>query len=391
MLEVCVGTHAEGELGFADDRVLVLAEVVAEPEDHIRVECRVDVEVHAEELEFVFLDFGIRIVVFEAQAESELLCDVEARFDGEEHLVFGEHLRGGFVILVGDCVEVVKSQVENAVVQARFEEEGVNGIALVRVEAVDGIDAVVEDFEALGVVKFCAEEIGVTTTDFGTEYPVYARGDGQVFVRAVQKLKAVAAEHGNCALAVVRGANVELAVAELVVANFDTETANALVTGNHGVAACITPEVVIESTCVVSQVTEDEAYVLERSPAEFHAVKVKCGVAVVCAVDGSRTGETVANFGGLVCIRYIALCVCVNGHRNIFVEICLHVQIDVLVGGVRGVKVLVEVAREVKIDIPVDFDVSGRCKTGSCKGNRQNDFTHTILPKKIYLIFTSKR
>ena len=391
MLEVCVGTHAEGELGFADDRVLVLAEVVAEPEDHIRVECRVDVEVHAEELEFVFLDFGIRIVVFEAQAESELLCDVEARFDGEEHLVFGEHLRGGFVILVGDCVEVVKSQVENAVVQARFEEEGVNGIALVRVEAVDGVDAVVEDFEALGVVKFCAEEIGVTTTDFGTEYPVYARGDGQVFVRAIQKLKAVAAEHGNCALAVVRGANVELAVAELVVANFDTETANALVTGNHGVAACITPEVVIESTCVVSQVTEDEAYVLERSPAEFYAVKVECGVAVCVAIDGGRTGEAMADFCGLVGVRNIALGVREYGHGNVFVEISLDGQVDVLVCGVGGVKIPVEITSEVEIDISVNFDIGGRGKTGSGEGNRQNEFTHTILPKKDLLIFTCKR
>ena len=48
-LEFRVGAHAEGELGFADDRVLVLAEVVAKPEDEIRVECRIEIEVHAEE------------------------------------------------------------------------------------------------------------------------------------------------------------------------------------------------------------------------------------------------------------------------------------------------------------------------------------------------------
>ena len=266
-----------------------------------------------------------------------------------------------------------------------------DGLALVRVQTISGIDAVVENFEALGIVEFRAEEVGVATTDFRTKNPVHARGDGQVFVRTVQKLETVSCEHGDGALAFFGCADVNFTVAKLLVADFNADTANGMVAGDGGVAAWIAPEVIVECTCVVGQVAKDQAYVLERSPAEFHAVKVKCGVAVVCAVDGSRTGESVADFCSLVCIRYIALCVCVNGHRNIFVEICLHVQIDVLVGGVRGVKVLVEVAREVKIDIPVDFDVSGRCKTGSCKGNRQNDFTHTILPKKIYLIFTSKR
>ena len=284
-----MGAHAEGELRLSNNRILVLAEVVAEPEGNVRVDGRVEVEVHAEEFEFVLADFGIRIVVFEAYAQGELLCDVEARFDGEEHLVFREDLRCSLVIvafaLVDDSVEVVEAQVEDAVVQARFNEEGVNGFALVRVDAISGIDAVVENFEALGVVEFRTEEVGVTAADFGTEDPVHARGDGQVFVRAVQKLEGVGAEHGDSALAVVGGANVELAVAELFVADFDTETAYALIARNCCIAARVAPEVVIECTCVVGQVTEDEAYVLERLPAEFHAVKVECGVAVVVARD----------------------------------------------------------------------------------------------------------
>ncbi len=114
-----MGAHAKGELGcFADDRVLVLAEVVAEPERDIRVECRVEVEVHAEELEFVLADFGIRIVVFKAYAERELLGDVKAWFNGEEHLVIRENLVRGFVTfaLVDDGVEVIETQVEDAVV-----------------------------------------------------------------------------------------------------------------------------------------------------------------------------------------------------------------------------------------------------------------------------------
>ena len=222
-----MGAHTEGELGcFANDRVLVLAEVVAEPERDIRVECRVDVEVHAEELEFVLADFGIRIMVFKAYAERELLCDVEARFNSEEHLVIREDLVCCLVVfaLVDNCIEVAQAQVEDVVVQARFNKEGVDGFALVRVEAIDGVDAVVEDIETLGVVEFCTEEVGVTTANFRTEDPVHARGNGQMFVRAVQELEGVSTEHGDCGLAVVGSADVELTVAELVVADFDTET-----------------------------------------------------------------------------------------------------------------------------------------------------------------------
>ena len=379
-----MGTHAEGELGFADDRILVLAEVVAEPEDDIRIESRINVEVHAEELEFVLADFGIRVMVFETYAERELLRDIEAWFNSEEHLVFGKHLIGSLVafFLVDYGIEVVKSQVENAVVQAWFEEEGMDCIAFVRVDAVDGVDAIVEDFETLGVVEFRSEEIGVTTADFRTEYPVHAWGDSQVFVRAVQKLETVATENGNSALAVVGGADVELAVAELFVTDFDTETAEALVTGDNGIAARVTPEVIVECTCVVGQVTEDEAYILERSPAEFDSVEVECRVAVCIAIDCGRACETMADFCATFSVCDIALGVREYGHGNVFVEICLDGQVDVLVCGVGGVKFLVEVACEVEIDISMDFNVGGHGKTGSGEGNRQNKFTHTILPKK---------
>ena len=281
-LEISVGAHAEGELGLADDRVLVLAEVIAEPEDEIRVEGRIEVEIHAEELEFVLFDFGIRIVVFEADAESELLCDVEARFEGEEHLVVRENLFASrTVILVDNGVEVVETEVEDAVVHARFDEEGVDAVTLVRVQAIDGIDAIVEHFEALGVVEFCTEHVAVTTSDFGTERPVHTRGDGQVFVRAVHELDAVAGECGDGALAVVGGTEVELAFTELAIADFDTETAECFASGNDCVAVRVAPEVVIECACVVGQVTEYEAYILERFPAEFHAVEVECRIAVV--------------------------------------------------------------------------------------------------------------
>ena len=89
-----------------------------------------------------------------------------------------------------------------------------------------------------------------------------------------------------------------------------------------------------------------------------------------------------ADFGGTFAICDIALGVRENSNGNVFVEVCLYRQVDVLVCGVSGVKVPIEVAGEVKIDIPVDFDVGGHGKTGSGKGNRQNKFTHTILPKK---------
>ncbi len=161
-----------------------------------------------------------------------------------------------------------------------------DGVAFVRMDAVNGVDAIVQDFKAFGVVEFCAEEVGVTAANFRTEDPVHARGDSQVFVRAVQELEGVGSEYGDCSLAVVGCTDVELTVAELVVADFDTETANALVTGNGGVTARIAPEIIVECTCVVGQVTEYEAHILERLPAEFHAVEVECGVAVFVASDG---------------------------------------------------------------------------------------------------------
>jgi hypothetical protein len=47
-----------------------------------------------------------------------------------------------------------------------------------------------------------------------------------MFVWAVQEFEGVSTEHGDCCLAVVGSTDVELTVAELVVANFDTETTN---------------------------------------------------------------------------------------------------------------------------------------------------------------------
>ena len=89
-----------------------------------------------------------------------------------------------------------------------------------------------------------------------------------------------------------------------------------------------------------------------------------------------------ADFGGAFAIRDIALCVRENSNGDVFVEICRYGQVNVLVCGVSRVKILVEIASEVEIDITVNFDVGGHGKTGSGKGNRQNEFTHTILPKK---------
>ena len=381
-LEVCVGAHAEGELSLADNRVLVFAEVVAEPEHEIRVERRVNVEVHAEELEFVLFDVGIRIVVFEAYAQGELFRDVEARFNREEHLVIREKLRSCFVVLVGNGIEVVEPQVEDAVVHARFHEEGVDSVALVRVQTVNRVDAVVEHFEALGVVEFGTERVSVAAANFRTEYPIDARGDGQVFVRAVQKLEGVAAKDGYRALAVVGRANVELAFAELGVAEFHAKTADAFALGDDCVAVRVAPEVVIECARVISNVAKNKAYVLEWIPTQFHAVEFESRVAVVPIGDGGRTCHAVADFCGAFGVRDVAARVCKNSNGYVFVEVGRDGQIDVLVCGVSGVKIPVEIAGVVEIDISVDFDVCGCGKTGSGKGNRQNEFTHTILPKK---------
>ena len=296
-----MGAHAEGELSLANNRILVVAEVVAEPEDEIRVEGRIDVEVHAEEFKFIFANLGVRIMVFEAYAQAEFLGDVKARFHREKHLVFCENLFGCRpFVLVGDGIEVAEAQVEYIVVHAWFHEEGMDTVTFVRVQAINCINAVIQNFEALGVVEFCTESVTVAASKFRAESPVQARSDGQMFVRAVQKLNAVAGECFNGAFGVFRSTDVELSFAELAVAKFHADTADGLVTGDDCVAALVTPEVVIESTGAVGQVTEYKAYVLVRFPAEFHAVEIECRVAVICAIDCCRAGKSMTDFGGLV-------------------------------------------------------------------------------------------
>ena len=235
-----------------------------------------------------------------------------------------------------------------------------DAVAFVRVDAVDGVDAIVEYFEALGVIEFCTEHVAIAAADFGTECPVQTRGDGQVFVRTVQELKGVACESCDRALAVFGGANVELAFAILGVADFDAKAADVLVAGDDGVAASVTPEVIIERACVIAQVTEDEAYVLERSPAEFYTIKVEAGVAVARVIHGRRTGESVTDFCRVFGVRRNAFRVSRDFDGNVFVEVGRDGKVDVLACGVGGVKILVEIAGKVKIDVSVDFDVCGK-------------------------------
>ena len=64
------------------------------------------------------MNLPIWVVILVRHAHGEFLVEVEAGFHGKHVLVVGKQLGLGLVILVGDCVEVGKSQVEEVEVEA---------------------------------------------------------------------------------------------------------------------------------------------------------------------------------------------------------------------------------------------------------------------------------
>ena len=358
---------------------MLAGEVVTVPDNDFGVHGGVEVVVHAQELEVVTVSFFVRIVVFVGNTQGVLLMNVEARFDGEEHLVFGHELRLGFVILVDDSVEERCAQVEDGVVHARFEQEGVCALALVGVQAPNGVDAVVELFEALGVVDFGTEHVGVGTADVRTEHPVEARLDNQVFVSMVQERERIGEEHGKRVVGVVGGAQVECTRAVLFVTDFGSETAEAFFAGNDGVAGSVTPEVVVECACAVSHVTENEGNLVAHVPAELDPVKVE-GIVATIRTHGGGTGETVADFGFLEFTVLVDKSTMRGSHDDegdVFVEVGMQGEVNVLVSCVRGVKIAVKIAGIVHIHIAVDFDVCSERQGGGGRNCQWHDqFAH---------------
>ena len=281
LLETSLAAQTEREPALAERGVVGLGEVVAVPDDDFGIHGRVDVVVHPQELVVVLVLFLVGVVVFERDSQGVLLVDVEARLDGVHHLVVGHQLRLGFVFLVGDGVEEGACQVEDGVVHAGFEQEGVRSLALVGVEAPDRVDAVVELGEALGVVHFGTEHVGVATVDFGAEYPVEARGDNQVLVGVVDERETVSGKEGDGVVGGIGGAQVKGAASVLVVTDIEAYAAEFLFADNDRVAGNVAPEVVVECACAVGHVTEDERDFVAYVPAELDAVEIERVVAAL--------------------------------------------------------------------------------------------------------------
>ena len=215
--------------------------------------------------------------------------NIEAGFDGEQHLVVGHELFFSRIILVRNGVEECCRKVKDCVVHAGFQQEGVGSLALVRVESPNGVDAVVELFEALGVVHFGTQNVGVGAVDFLTEHPVEARLDNQVFVGVVQKREGIGGEHGKRMVRVVGGAQVEGSLAVLFVTYFGTEAAEAFFAGNDCITGCVAPEVIVERTGAVGHVTENKGNLVAHIPAELDSVKIE-GVVAAFRTHSGGTG-----------------------------------------------------------------------------------------------------
>ena len=338
--------------------------------------------VHAQEVEVVVVHFLVRIVIFVAHAQGVLLVDVEAGFHGEQHLVVCHQLGFGRVALVGNGVEVGQGQVEDGVVHARLEQEGVDALSLVGVESPYGVDAVVELVVALGVVDFGTEHVGVGTVDFGTEHPVEARGDDQVLVGVVDEREAVGGEEGDSVVGRVGCAQVQGAASVLVVADIKADTAEALLADDDGIAGNVAPEVVVESACAVGHVTEDKGDFVADIPAELDTVKFK-GVVAAFRTHGGGTGKSVTDFGFLEFAVFVdegTVGRSVDDDGDVFVEVGLQGEVNVLVAGVGRVKIAVKVAGVVHVHVAVDLDIGGGSDGGSGHGQGQNQFAHTFFP-----------
>ena len=379
LLETSLAAQTEGKPCLAKRSFVGVGEVVTVPDNDFRIHGGVEVVVHAQELEVVFVYFAVRIVVFVRNTQGVLLMNVEAGLDCEQHLVVGHELFCGRIILVRNGVEERGAQIENGVVHAGFQQEGVGALALVRMESPNGVDTVVELFEALGVVYFGTQNVGVGATDVLTEHPVEARLDNQVFVGVVQEREGVGGEHGNRVVRVVGGAQVEGALAVLFVTYFGTETAEAFFAGNDGVAGGVAPEVIVECTGAVGHVTENKGNLVTHIPAELDAVKIE-GVVAAIRTHGGGTSETVADF------RFFQVAVFVyksamggshDDHGNVFVEVGVQGEVNVLVAGVGRVKIAVKIAGVVHVHIAVDLNVGGEGQCGG-RGNCQwhNQFAH---------------
>ena len=271
--------------------------------------------------------------------------------------------------------------------------EGVDALSLVGVESPYGVDAVVELVVALGVVDFGAENVSVGTVDFGTEHPVEARGDDQVLVGVVDKREAVGGEEGNSVVGCVGCAQVQGAVAVFIVADIKADAAEILLADDDCIAGYVAPEVVVESACAVGHVTENKGDFVADIPAELDSVEFE-GIVAAFRTHGGGTGESVADFGFLKVAIFVdegAVSRPVDNDGDVFVEVRLQGEVDVLVPCVGRIKIAVKVAGIVHVHVAVNFDIGGGSDGGSGHGQGQNQFAHTYFSNRIKFFLSKDR
>ena len=119
-------------------------------------------------------------------------------------------------------------------------------------------------------------------------------------------------------------------------------------------------------------------------PADFGTVKFK---GVVAAIFAHRrgTGQTVTNLGladRAVCAHIGAMGGRSHRSRHVFIELGRCRKVDILVGGVRRIKVAIEIASVVHIEATMNLDFGSISDESGTKNNGQYKLTHKILPKK---------
>lgn len=355
------------------------ADVVTAPEDDFRFDGRVEVEGRSDEVPAVVSDFLARIVEFVGKAHREFLVEVERRFDVEHPLVFRKDLLFGGSLVVGEKrLEIASSQVEKAVVEGRFDEEGVDTVAFVRVHSPGRRNPVVEAVRALRVLDFRSESIRVGTADFLAEDPVKARGNREAFFRLGNQVETVSDKCGERMRIVFGRSDVGSAVFD-----FEADTADSLVLKDDRIVLGVAPIEVGESAGAISEVAEDHPDERCELPRELDAVKVERGPAVF-RIAHRRGAVFVADLGNsrIVFRHVVAVRTSLDAYGNIFVEEDLSFELDILVCRIGRAEILVPVSCVIRIDIAVQFDIDSESGDSGKKDKKAELLEHSFLCKR---------
>ena len=333
----------------------------------------------------VSVDFFAGVMKFISESHGKFFMQIQGRFYVEHPFVFGKSLIYHRGILVGEKRLVIACrQIEKSVAKRRFYKKCVDAVSLVRVGSPSGGDAVVENICAFGVLHFGSQRISVRAADFFAENPVEARGNRQAFFGFGYQVEAVSEECGQRMGIVFGCADIRLAVF-----HFKSHTADILVAKNNGVVFGISPKVIGECSCIVSEVSKDDSGERSQLPSELNAVKIECCPAILI-VAHCRCPIFMPHhrrFRFSVCTDIITVRSAKNADGNIFIQKDFAFQFNVLVGGVGRAEVLVKIRGEIGVDIAVNFYIDS--EGGNCGGKNKKAkmLDHRFLCVKTHLGF----